>query len=173
MKRRTLISSLGAIAASTVGCLGESDASTGGEPFSEIPCPPFPTSGDRSTCSHVADDRRYSVYVFPEPEESTLEAFGDEIEVMLHNDSERDIEFNPHSWTIHRRGNGEWTELEPTVVGDGKTIVESGGTRAWTLSEIIERIEPDTDFRAGTYAASITIGSTDTTCIGLFRLHSA
>ena len=141
-------------------------------------CPPFETARDRAVCSHTVEPDDASVFLAATPERSRLDdgTPAEEVTLTLHNRSDVELSFNPHSWRIHHDGGDGWTELDRETAGDGKTTVAAGETRSWSLLEAVESVRPDPDLDPGRYAAELGVpdpaGDGWVACIAFVRLEA-
>ena len=140
-------------------------------------CPPFETARDRAVCSHTVK-RDAGVFVAATPKRSRLDDGrpAEEVTLTLHNRSDVELSFNPHSWRIHHDGGDGWTELDRETAGDGETTVAAGGTRSWSLLEAVESVRPDPDLDPGRHAAELGVpdpaGDGWVACIAFVRLEA-
>ncbi|MFC6988081.1 hypothetical protein ACFQJD_03885 [Haloplanus sp. GCM10025708] len=176
MKRRRLLATLGLSTASLGGCTGvlrrsETSAAGDGATLSDYGCPPYAPEEAGVVCSHTVDTESAAVSLRP----STTEAeSAKSVELTLHNDSETALEFNPSSWRVFERRDGEWTRLEPTVSGDGKVTVDPDTTHAWTFAEVVDYVDESATLTPGAYVAEISVpdpqGSDRVRLVAVFRL---
>lgn len=159
--RRGFLALLG-VAASTSGaaCLGgpgDRPGPRGAERF-RSGCPPVDQSHlGRHVCSHTVDPDETSIYLLPA---SATTRSPSSLTLTLYNFSPHRVQFNPYDWTVWRRTDEGWNELERHGHTDGGRPLASGATMSWQLGEIMEDYtEPPGGtyrFEPGHYAASIT-----------------
>lgn len=103
-------------------------------------------------CSHTVDTDAADIYLLTEPttrsEAPTL---------TLHNDSSSDLEFNPFQWTVMQQQPSGWVPVEKRSSGNGRLVVAAGETRSWTFGAVVNYINEQVTFDAGTYTTSIDI----------------
>ena len=191
MNRRRLLAALpiwfaaGCTGAPAGGDDAPDDAPTGSDGTEPTPtaggrrCPPFETARDRAVCSHTVE-RDASVFLAATPERSRLDdgTPAEEVMLTLHNRSDVELSFNPHSWRVHHDGGDGWTQLARETAGDGKTTVTPGGTRSSSLLEAVDsvRSDPDLNLDPGRYAAELgtpdPAGDGRVACIAFVRLEA-
>lgn len=184
MQRRRLLATVASgVAATSAGCLGigatsegEPDDSTPAQPaIADQPCPPTATDRDSAVCSHTVDTESASVYLAANPRSATLDdgTTTAEITLRLHNESPRDLTFNPHSWTLSWKGDDGWETMEEELVGDGRVTVPPEGTHDWSFVDVVTAIRDEPALDAGLYAAEIGVPDADgdwLACIALVQL---
>lgn len=184
-RRRYLAAVVSGFTATSAGCLGIGATPEGetGDPtpapptIADQPCPPSPTDRGGAVCSHTVDTDAASVYLTASPRSATL-ADGTptaEITLTLHNESTRNLTFNPHSWTISRKASGGWETMEEEQVGDGRVTVPPEGTHDWSFADAVTSIRHEPALDGGLYAAETGVPDPDTdgewlACIALVRL---
>lgn len=153
---------------------GESDAPAVGDES----CPPYESDADRTVCSHTADPSSASVLLEASPVRTTL-ADGqpsEEITLTFTNRTGSEIGFNPNSWYVWQQTGGEWQELEQEWTGHGKVTVAAGETHTWSFVEAVSAIQPEPQFDAGRYAATIHVpapeGDGEIACVALLELEA-
>ena len=183
MKRRDVLVSACASVAGFAGCSSfasnprPSDASSPGgtgtptTPLSEYDCPPHRSGEEPVVCSHTVDTDTASVYLLPGT------GTGPGTELVLHNESAAELEFNPYEWSVLERRSSGWTAIEKRTAGNARLVVAPGETHAWTFEEVVGYVDKRATLDAGTYAASISVpdsgGSDWIRCLALVRLGQA
>lgn len=170
MNRRHFLAHVGAGTIIVAGgCLENTNAAGNatGTPRPTIdgqPCPPYAIDRDRTVCSHTIDPNTASVYLASDPQSSTLDEGTpvDEVTLTLYNQSATDLTFNPHSWRIWHRSNGDWSELDKQLAGDGVVTVSANDTYTWSFLEAVQTIREDPELNPGLYAAEIGTPHPDT-----------
>jgi len=171
MKRRSIISTMGVIAAGSSGCLTIAESENGTEkPLSEFSCPPY-NPESTAVCSHTVGEKEKSVYLLPS---SKKIGNGEDIEFTLYNKSGEELEFNPHQWKIHHYSSGNWTKVEKEYSISDKLTVSPHSTHTWSGDEVINSISSSFDFVIGVNAVEIgipdPINGDWTQCVSLFRI---
>ncbi|MFC7074806.1 hypothetical protein ACFQJ7_15930 [Halovenus rubra] len=127
-------------------------------------CPSFSDKVDRTVCARSETDSQIyptiSKQVFePTTDDNTVE----NLQITLHNESDKTFGLNPYAWALKRQTDDGWSHVAPEAYIQPWENVESGGRYNWNLS--VEKhptpSEEQTvwiaeDLESGTYAFQIT-----------------
>jgi hypothetical protein len=177
MKRRRFLTVTG-VAILGSGCIGSlaenaQKTRTTEKDVLEYPCPPYSIEANQVVCSQTVDPEDALIYLLP----SEATTSGETVEFTLHNHSSRPLKFNPHSWEIRSRERDRWREVEEKVSVDGVLELDSGAEESWSLTEILNDVDPNRQLDRGTHAVQLRVpdprdGNGSLACIAVFQLDS-
>lgn len=146
----------------------------------DVACSPYPTGREWAACSEPAAESVAGVSMSVDPPSTTLVDGlpADEVSLTVVNDSDSDLTFNPYSWRIRRYEQGNWSDVDGGMSGDGMVSVDAGESQSWTFTEAVEAVQPDPDLEPGLYTAEIGVPHPDAddewiACIAFIRLGAA
>ncbi|MFD1514000.1 hypothetical protein [Halomarina rubra] len=176
-RRALLAASTGTLAlfagcADTLGSVAPTADPASADDLASYDCPPHGTSRERAVCSQTVDPESASVYLLPSRPVADSAAA---IDLTLHNDSDTDLGFNPHTWMIHVERTTGWVEIEQQSQGNGALTVAPGETHTWTFEGAVRKINETVPLDSGTYTAEIGVPDPDgddwLSCLALVSLR--